>query len=33
MIKDLIMEMTAKTGESVSIRRFQRFELGVDGTK
>jgi elongation factor Ts len=33
MIKDLIMEMTGKTGENVSIRRFQRFELGVDGTK
>ncbi|MGO9480715.1 MAG: translation elongation factor Ts [Candidatus Kryptoniota bacterium] len=33
VIKDLIMDMTAKTGESVSIRRFQRFELGVDGTK
>jgi elongation factor Ts len=32
-IKDLIMDMTAKTGESVSIRRFQRFELGVDGSK
>ncbi|MFZ1082681.1 MAG: translation elongation factor Ts [Candidatus Kryptoniota bacterium] len=33
VIKDLIMDMTAKTGENVSIRRFQRFELGVDGTK
>ncbi len=33
MIKDLIMDMTAKTGENVSVRRFQRFELGVDGTK
>lgn len=33
MIKDLVMDMTAKTGENVSIRRFQRFELGVDGTK
>lgn len=33
MIKDLIMDMTAKTGESVSVRRFQRFELGVDGSK
>lgn len=32
-IKDLIMDMTAKTGENVSIRRFQRFELGVDATK
>jgi elongation factor Ts len=33
MIKDLINEITAKTGESISIRRFQRFELGVDGNK
>ncbi len=33
MIRDLVMEMTAKTGENVSVRRFQRFELGVDGTK
>ncbi len=33
MIKDLVMDMTAKTGENVSIRRFQRFELGVDGTR
>ncbi len=33
MIKELVTEMTAKTGENVSIRRFQRFELGVDGTK
>ncbi len=33
MIKDLIMEMAAKTGESISIRRFQRFELGVDSSK
>jgi len=33
VIKDLIMDMTAKTGENVSVRRFQRFELGVDGTK
>ncbi len=33
MIRDLIMDMTAKTGENVSIRRFQRFELGIDGTK
>lgn len=32
-IKDLVMEMSAKTGEIVSIRRFQRFELGVDGSK
>ncbi|MGC8594887.1 MAG: translation elongation factor Ts [Candidatus Kryptoniota bacterium] len=33
MIKDLINEIAAKTGESVSIRRFQRFELGVDGNR
>jgi len=33
MIKDLINEITAKTGESISIRRFQRFELGIDGNK
>jgi len=33
MIKDLIMDMTAKTGENVSIRRFQRFELGVESNK
>ncbi len=33
MVKDLVMEMTSKTGENVSIRRFQRFELGVDGAK
>ena len=33
VIKDLIMDMTAKTGENVSIRRFQRFELGIDVTK
>ncbi len=32
-IKDLITEMSGKTGEIVSIRRFQRFELGVDGSK
>jgi elongation factor Ts len=33
IIKDLVLEMTAKTGENVSIRRFQRFELGVDGAR
>jgi len=33
MIKELITDMTAKTGEGVSVRRFQRFELGVDGSK
>jgi len=27
-IRDLIIEMTAKTGEKISIRRFQRFHLG-----
>ncbi len=32
-IKELVAEMSGKTGEMVSIRRFQRFELGVDGSK
>jgi len=27
-IKDLILDMTAKTGEKISIRRFKRFHLG-----
>ena len=27
-IKDLILELTAKTGEKIGIRRFQRFHLG-----
>ena len=27
-IKDLILEITAKTGEKVTIRRFKRFHLG-----
>ena len=27
-IKDLILDMTAKTGEKVTIRRFKRFHLG-----
>lgn len=27
-IKDLILEMMAKTGEKITIRRFQRFHLG-----
>ena len=27
-IKDLILEMTAKTGEKITIRRYQRFHLG-----
>ncbi|HEY9166252.1 MAG TPA: translation elongation factor Ts [Candidatus Kryptonia bacterium] len=33
MVKDLITDMAAKTGENISVRRFQRFELGVDGNK
>ncbi len=33
MVKDLITDMAGKTGENVSVRRFQRFELGSDGTK
>jgi elongation factor Ts len=31
MIKDLILEVTAKTGEKVTIRRFKRFHLGENG--
>jgi len=27
-IKDLVLEMTAKTGEKISIRRYQRYHLG-----
>lgn len=27
-IKDLILELTAKTGEKISVRRFQRFHVG-----
>ncbi|HEV8538593.1 MAG TPA: translation elongation factor Ts [Bacteroidota bacterium] len=27
-IKDLILEMTAKTGEKITLRRFKRFHLG-----
>jgi elongation factor Ts len=27
-IKDLILDMTAKTGEKITIRRFKRFHLG-----
>ncbi len=27
-IKDLVLEMTAKTGEKISIRRYERFHLG-----
>ena len=30
-IKDLVLEITAKTGEKVSIRRFRRFHLGENG--
>jgi elongation factor Ts len=31
-IKDLILELTAKTGEKVTVRRFRRFHLGENGT-
>ncbi|MBI4547113.1 MAG: translation elongation factor Ts [Ignavibacteriae bacterium] len=31
-IKDLILEMTAQTGEKISIRRFRRFHLGENGS-
>ena len=27
-IKDLVAELTATTGEKVSVRRFERYELG-----
>ena len=30
-IKDLILEITAKTGEKISVRRYQRFHLGEAG--
>ena len=30
-IKDLILEMTAKTGEKITVRRFMRFHLGEHG--
>ncbi len=30
-IKDLILDLTAKTGEKVTIRRFKRFHLGESG--
>ena len=30
-IKDLILDMTAKTGEKITIRRFQRYHLGENG--
>ena len=30
-VKDLVLEITAKTGEKVSIRRFRRFHLGENG--
>ncbi len=30
-IKDLILEITSKTGEKITIRRFKRFHLGENG--
>ncbi len=30
-IKDLVLEVTSKTGEKVTIRRFKRFHLGENG--
>ena len=30
-IKDLILEITSKTGEKITIRRFKRFHLGEGG--
>ena len=30
-IRDIILEITAKTGEKVTIRRFKRFHLGENG--
>jgi len=30
-IKDLVLEISAKTGEKVTIRRFNRFHLGENG--
>jgi elongation factor Ts len=30
-IKDIVLELTAKTGEKISIRRFKRFHLGENG--
>jgi elongation factor Ts len=30
-IRDLVLEITAKTGEKVTIRRFKRFHLGENG--
>lgn len=30
-IKDLILDLTAKTGEKITIRRFKRFHLGENG--
>jgi translation elongation factor EF-Ts len=29
MVKDLITEKVAKTGENIQVRRFVRFQLGV----
>ena len=31
-VKDLILDLTAKTGEKVTVRRFRRFHLGENGT-
>ncbi len=30
-IKDLVLDLTAKTGEKVTVRRFKRFHLGENG--
>ena len=30
-IRDLVVEISAKTGEKVTIRRFNRFHLGENG--
>ena len=30
-IKDLVLDITSKTGEKVTIRRFKRFHLGENG--
>ena len=31
-VKDVILEMTAKTGEKITVRRFRRFHLGENGS-
>jgi len=31
-VKDLILDLTAKTGEKVTVRRFRRFHLGENGS-